>query len=503
MIGARIYGDGCGAVPRTVSTAVRHKDFVVQPDQTGSATLQISRTADIPDNADLTLDISWDGGATWDTGRQYGVPILYDIDAGGLYQLRMRHNFEVYGAASPLTVQDVTYQLTLAGPPILVDIINGKNGQIYGGERVAGKFGGRAIYLDGTDYIELPAIWTPTVPDDFSFAFWIKTTAADGVILTYGALQIRLDSGQVKTYNGTTLSAALSPAINDGDWHSIVMTYDDASNTVTVYPDADGGYGAIQSQDLSGTDHYIGWDGGTSYCEMTIDDIWAVTGVVSLYDAKNYYRAGDLQTGDFYAKKIYARKMILSQDAEIWSDLWVGGTLSVEGSFSVNGDIEAELWTVSGKNGEFSHDVSAATVTASDSVEVTAGGITASGDIEGDNIEATTALTAPTVNVTSALALLGDVTIKDTIDTGSIEVSASSSSDYTLSSPWTTKGPEKTIILSAQYTDPLGDVYDFASADDHRIEKKEDIGGDITDIRIHNDNASDTRYYRLQLAFIG
>lgn len=98
---------------------------------------------------------------------------------------------------------------------------------------------GRCIDLDGVDdYVNLPALGLLT---QFTFAIWVKTTAANGALIgnldnTAGGAALYLASGQLRLYvsaAGLHFMPSLQ-AINDGNWHHVVGTWNGTAAKIYV-----------------------------------------------------------------------------------------------------------------------------------------------------------------------------------------------------------------------------------------------------------------------------
>ncbi len=127
----------------------------------------------------------------------------------------------------------------------------GNHGDSYGVTYTAGRIGGHALQLSGTDsFAKLPAV----VTRDFSVAYWVKTSSvgatgqwwagksmvdADvpGVANDWGISVVgnRAAFGIGNTGVGTTIESTSN--INDGSWHHIVATRVNASGAMKLYVD--------------------------------------------------------------------------------------------------------------------------------------------------------------------------------------------------------------------------------------------------------------------------
>jgi CSLREA domain-containing protein len=127
----------------------------------------------------------------------------------------------------------------------VADYVGGFDGCLHGdpalGEpSVIGQLGS-AIQFDGVDdYVSIPR----TVADDFSFAFWIKTSQESGSWALVGGdvanslndFSVLLSGGRVEFQIGDR-QAVSNATVNDGQWHHVAVTRDLASNTRKIYID--------------------------------------------------------------------------------------------------------------------------------------------------------------------------------------------------------------------------------------------------------------------------
>ena len=135
----------------------------------------------------------------------------------------------------------------------------GNHGTINGGVSfVAGKAGTQAAQFDGTNgYVRIPV----SVRNDFTIAFWAKTTATGGTPQWYnGKGFVDGEVGGITTDFGTALvgnkfafGVGLSDAtltatnvINDGQWHHLTATRNGTSGLMTVFVDG------VQQASLTG-----------------------------------------------------------------------------------------------------------------------------------------------------------------------------------------------------------------------------------------------------------
>lgn len=166
------------------------------------------------------------------------------------------------------------------------DTVGGADGVVLGGVQYDVGRRGRAAVFDGVDdVIQLPALTN----DDFTVAFWVKTTAiASGDLndLWYNGLGIvdaevcgspdggdwgvaLLAGGRVATGAATT-----DAQVNDGVWHAIVFTREQATDAYALHID---GVLDARTNGPSADKAYmdIPWIGlGNNPCGISRDELW-------------------------------------------------------------------------------------------------------------------------------------------------------------------------------------------------------------------------------------
>ncbi len=137
------------------------------------------------------------------------------------------------------------YRFEETAGPTVADNVGGFDGSLHGdpalGEpSVIGQLGS-AIQFDGVDdYVSIPR----TVADDFSFAFWVRTSQESGSWALIGGdvagasndFSVQLLGGRVEFRIGDR-QAVSNATVNDGQWHHVAVTRDLASNTRKIYID--------------------------------------------------------------------------------------------------------------------------------------------------------------------------------------------------------------------------------------------------------------------------
>ncbi|MBZ9569476.1 prepilin-type N-terminal cleavage/methylation domain-containing protein [Patescibacteria group bacterium] len=126
------------------------------------------------------------------------------------------------------------------------DTWGGNNGTIFGATWTKG-VAGDALSFDGDDYVSIP-----NVPDfnlyDFTLEAWVKTSYA-GTIISRGQFMTfyNLYINEGGSHHGKASFALFGgdlinlhgSLVNDGTWHHLVGTFEQATHTVRLYVDAE------------------------------------------------------------------------------------------------------------------------------------------------------------------------------------------------------------------------------------------------------------------------
>lgn len=166
-------------------------------------------------------------------------------------------------------------------------------------------FVNQALVLDGVNDQILCNLTTPLVKD-FSFDFWMKSSAAvqgKGLIeyggSTYGAIAVYSLGQNYSTFYFATAGGTASPALTknlaDNVWHNVVMTYDGTTGKVYV----DGTSEITQTSGISGnlratsdTSVCIGrWRGVATYQDATIGLLRVYNKALSLAEIQQNFNA--------------------------------------------------------------------------------------------------------------------------------------------------------------------------------------------------------------------
>ncbi len=184
---------------------------------------------------------------------------------------------------------------------------DGDSGEVYTSTTATAAIS-RALALDGST--EFASITTPTgmdSNDNFTVLAWVKTTGtSDRIIQRYagsGAYwYVGIDSDGsliAAAHDGTdTVTAADGDAINDGEWHLVVVVFD-RSGDITRYVDGEE-YGSqadlsdIDDISLTGVALYVGQSGASgNYFEGSIGELQVVyDAALTASDAAQAYTSG-------------------------------------------------------------------------------------------------------------------------------------------------------------------------------------------------------------------
>ena len=121
-----------------------------------------------------------------------------------------------------------------------------------------------ALNFDGTNYIGLSS---GISTNSSSLSIWFKTTttyAYKGLFglnspfsFDYYISLLETGSNKIKFYDGSTM-ISLTPVINDGNWHNLVLTYNHSSSSFKAYTDGSETYSGSYSQPSGMVLQYIG-----------------------------------------------------------------------------------------------------------------------------------------------------------------------------------------------------------------------------------------------------
>jgi hypothetical protein len=179
---------------------------------------------------------------------------------------------------------------------------NGNNGSDTNITYVAGRFGQCALFNGSTSKIDLS-----TQTGDWqtiSVSFWVKTTQTSrGEVFTFGsstnkdllfATPGRTTAGKIDLciWNGSTTSAITqTTAINDGNWHHIVLLRNGTSGTIYLDGASDGS-GTLHNTNIGNNRWGFGYNrpGGESpNFDGSLDEVIIENVVWSAEKVKKYY----------------------------------------------------------------------------------------------------------------------------------------------------------------------------------------------------------------------
>ncbi|MCF6235111.1 MAG: cadherin domain-containing protein [Gammaproteobacteria bacterium] len=125
---------------------------------------------------------------------------------------------------------------------------------------------GKALSLSGSGYVKLPDDLLRN-NQDFTVSLWFKTTSTGGILgyqnkvvgatATYWVPIISINTLgklQAELWIGSSMLITSTNAVNDGQWHRVVMTADTTNNILSVYLDGvaiGSATGTIQHLDMS------------------------------------------------------------------------------------------------------------------------------------------------------------------------------------------------------------------------------------------------------------
>ena len=137
--------------------------------------------------------------------------------------------------------------------------------------------------FDGIDdYFMLPS--AITLPTDFSVSMWVKATTGGSVrdqvfggasgFFLFGTVVLSggLLSNKMCYYNGSSY-VALTPAIRDGNWHNIVITYNSSATNLIAYTDGVETYNATYNAGTNNVIDRISEDTYTNYWKGNLDEL--------------------------------------------------------------------------------------------------------------------------------------------------------------------------------------------------------------------------------------
>ena len=156
--------------------------------------------------------------------------------------------------------------------------------------------------FDGIDdYFMLPS--AITLPTDFSVSMWVKATTGGSVrdqvfggasgFFLFGTVVLSggLLSNKMCYYNGSSY-VALTPAIRDGNWHNIVITYNSSATNLIAYTDGVETYNATYNAGTNNVIDRISEDTYTNYWKGNLDELAVWTSELTSSDVTSIYNSG-------------------------------------------------------------------------------------------------------------------------------------------------------------------------------------------------------------------
>jgi predicted alpha-1,6-mannanase (GH76 family) len=208
----------------------------------------------------------------------------------------------------PITTNYIGYwPLDAASGTVAVDISsNNNNGTVNGATwSSAGRFNGCLNFNGINSYVQI----TNRVDNDFTIAFWVKTTQAAGTGEWYnGAGLVDGDSPGTANDFGTALlggkfafgvgnpdtTISSTVAINDGNWHQCVATRQQATGLMKIYVDgalSATGYAGRNTLNASARLLFGAIASGVGYFNGSLDDIKVFSRALSDNEAYALYNA--------------------------------------------------------------------------------------------------------------------------------------------------------------------------------------------------------------------
>ena len=159
----------------------------------------------------------------------------------------------------------------------------------------------KSIALDGVDdYVSIPTI---TLATDFSVSMWVKTSTSGSVrdqvfggasgFFLFGTVVLNGGADANKmTYNNGSAYVALTPAIRDGNWHNIVITYNSSATNLIAYTDGIETYNATYNAGTNNVIDRISEDTYGNYWKGNIDELAVFNSELSASDITTIYNSG-------------------------------------------------------------------------------------------------------------------------------------------------------------------------------------------------------------------
>lgn len=191
---------------------------------------------------------------------------------------------------------------------------NGNNGTLtniaapatdVSGWAPTGKFSSALTFDGSNDYVSVGGFADAIFTNSWSQALWIKGTTTSNLVLTEkgtnNAFIQTIGVGQIRV--GATGASAMnttgSPAVNDGSWHHITVTYDGGTNSLITYID-----GAVRATSTASSDsassataYSIGSRLGSAAFPGQIDEVRVYNRVLTAAQVSALYNSGASKFG--------------------------------------------------------------------------------------------------------------------------------------------------------------------------------------------------------------
>ncbi|SCY81140.1 Ig-like domain-containing protein, partial [Desulfoluna spongiiphila] len=321
-----VTGNEDTEIPLDISAALTDTD--------GSETLSAITIGDVPDGAILSAGTN-NGDGTWTLTQDQldGLTIKPPADSDVDFDLTVTATATEIGGDTATVTESLHVTVTpVADVPVIDfqvssdnvvsdglvghwvfeengtpggtthDLVNDQEGTLTGGAHSAGSdHNNGALVLDGDgDYVDVSGDYTEPLSGTATLSVWVKLpdgyTGGDGTNtigwnspsiigsekhggtddIQWGWID---DDGQINMGVGDSTGAGSTTAVNDGEWHHVVMTRDHETGETKMYVDGileDTRVtepGIRDGMDLSGFGATFGSDGTHTYLEGQLDDI--------------------------------------------------------------------------------------------------------------------------------------------------------------------------------------------------------------------------------------
>jgi len=183
----------------------------------------------------ITVRFDGDGSDTIYRGEPCGTLELESETAGSAYsKLVLWHDFEETAGTVIGDWKDNVHSVNKPASAVAT-------------KSTTSVIGDRCLIFNGTNQYTLGGV-TNMPNNTMSFAFWIKTTATVGTLVSFGGggsnnveRAVKLSAGKVLLFEkngGAETSLLSSSVVNDNNWHNIVCTIAGISSVWKIYVDS-------------------------------------------------------------------------------------------------------------------------------------------------------------------------------------------------------------------------------------------------------------------------